>query len=198
MVGQTGNFCLLAIRLFRGDWAGVLAYCLPICAFWCGVILTRHLLCAVFHGKEHRWRLALLIGELALFFCLGVFAERLPNNAANAFISFCAAAQFEGFRRMDGRLSYAPVFCTGNMRSCAEALYGAVFQRSAEERHRFFQYLKILAAFFAGCLLGAFCVEKLALKAVYVLSALYAPPLALLISSGVGEKSAEASAAGAD
>ena len=46
------------------------------------------------------------------------------------------------------------MFCTGNMRSCAEALYLGIVQKDREERQKGMGYLILLTCFFLGVLLG--------------------------------------------
>ena len=152
--GQTGNFVLLGLRLAGGDWAGVLHYAAPIACFWAGVFLASHLLYRFFAQDRDGWSLGILCAETLLFAGLALLPAGVPDLPRNAVISLCAAMQFCCFRQLPGGAAYASVFCTGNMRSCAEALYLGLVQRVPGERRKAGRYASVLASFLAGVLLG--------------------------------------------
>ncbi|MBR3127821.1 MAG: DUF1275 domain-containing protein, partial [Solobacterium sp.] len=74
------------------------------------------------------------------------------------------------FRTLGGREKYASVFCTGNMRSCAEALYQAVVEHNVEQRHRAFHYAMILFSFFFGVIIGVLLIDRYSFHAAWAIA----------------------------
>lgn len=121
--GQTGNFVLVAVRLVRGEYLGVIQALTPIVSFWVGVFLAQHLLHRVLRENNESWRRNVLLLEMGLLFLVGWIPEDAPHIYSNTVISLTAAMQFCCFRNFGENAAYATVFCTGNMRSCAEMYY---------------------------------------------------------------------------
>lgn len=152
--GQTGNFVLLAIHFASLDYDGVIHYITPILCFWVGVFLAKHLQYTYFSNEQLSWKCGILIIEMILFSILAIFPHTVSDFVCNSLISFCAAMQFSCFRTIGGNVPYASVFCTGNMRSCAESLYLGVVHHNKEELRKALRYFGILSSFFVGVLLG--------------------------------------------
>lgn len=128
--GQTGNFVLVAVRLAQGAYLPMLQALVPILSFWVGVFLAQHLLHRVLEGNDRCWRRNILLLEIGLLFLVGWVPRELPHILANTLISLTAAMQFCCFRNFGENAAYATVFCTGNMRACAEMYYqGLVLKR---------------------------------------------------------------------
>ena len=121
--GQTGNFVLVAIRFLSKNYKGMGEACVPIGAFWIGIFLARHFYYKIYNEKHTNWISGILFLEIAVLFLVGFIPNTLPHLFANTAVSFAAAVQFCTFRSFGGNATYAPVFCTGNMRSCAEMYY---------------------------------------------------------------------------
>ena len=62
--------------------------------------------------------------------------------------------QFCTFREFGEKSSYASVFCTGNMRSCAECYYLGLVKKDPVALKRAIQYTGILTAFLAGAMIA--------------------------------------------
>lgn len=152
--GQTGNFVLAAIRFLTKDYKGMGQACVPIGAFWLGVFLARHIYYKIYKEKHTHWISGILFLEIVVLFLVGFIPNTLPHLFANTAVSFAAAVQFCTFRNFGGNASYAPVFCTGNMRSCAEMYYEGFVRKDKECRIRAYHYTGILSAFFVGALMG--------------------------------------------
>lgn len=101
-----------------------------------------------------RWELEILRAEALLFLIIGFLPVTVPDVLVNSLISFCAAMQYSCFRTMEGENAYASIFCTGNMRSCAEQLYLGLVEKDASAMARGLRYLEILGTFFSGVLVG--------------------------------------------
>lgn len=166
--GQTGNFVLAAIRFLSKDYKGMGQACVPIGAFWMGIFLARHFYYKIYNEKHTNWISGILFLEIAVLFLVGFIPSTLPHLFANTAVSFAAAVQFCTFRNFGGNAAYAPVFCTGNMRSCAEMYYEGLVRKDRECRIRAYHYTGILAAFFAGALMGAGLSVWLGEKAIWM------------------------------
>lgn len=151
--GQTGNFVLAAIRLLLKDYRGMGLAFVPIAAFWAGIFLARHFY-YIYNREQVRWMSGVLLLETAVLFLVGFIPHTLPHLFANTAVSFTAAVQFCSFRSFGGNAAYAPVFCTGNMRSCAEMYYEGFARHDRESRRRAYHYTVILLSFFFGAVIG--------------------------------------------
>lgn len=154
--GQTGNFVLVAVRLMQGEYLRMLQALTPIVSFWIGVFLAQHLLHRVLGENPVRWRRNVLLLEMGLLFLVGWIPEGAPHIYSNTVISLTAAMQFCCFRNFGENAAYATVFCTGNMRSCAEMYYQGLVLRDRESLKKAHGYGGILLSFFAGACLGVF------------------------------------------
>lgn len=152
--GQTGNFVLLAIHFASFHWSGVFHYLTPILCFWLGIFTAKHLQYTYFSKQQVSWKRGILIIEMLLFSVLAILPNTVSDLLCNSLISFCAAMQFSCFRTFGSNVPYASVFCTGNMRSCAESLYLGIVHKQKGELGKAFRYFGILSSFFIGVLLG--------------------------------------------
>lgn len=166
--GQTGNFVLAAIRFLSKDYKGMGRAFVPIGAFWLGVFLARHIYYKIYNEKHTHWISGILFLEIAVLFLVGFIPHSLPHLFANTAVSFAAAVQFCTFRNFGGNAAYAPVFCTGNMRSCAEMYYEGFVRKNRECRIRAYHYSGILLAFFTGALTGGWLSFRLGEKAIWM------------------------------
>ena len=152
--GQTGNFVLLAVNLARMDLPMVMHYLTPILLFWLGIFASMHMRHKYFRGNVFLWERETLRAEIGLFLLVGFLPDTIPDVLVNSLISFCAAMQYCCFRTMGAQAAYASIFCTGNMRSCAEQLYMGLVRKEKASLENGLRYLGILGAFFIGVLLG--------------------------------------------
>ncbi|WP_367569304.1 YoaK family protein [Lacrimispora sp.] len=169
--GQTGNFVLAAIRLLLKDYRGMGLAFVPIAAFWAGIFLARHFY-YIYNREQVRWMSGVLLLETAVLFLVGFIPHTLPHLFANTAVSFTAAVQFCSFRSFGKNAAYAPVFCTGNMRSCAEMYYEGFARDDRECRTRAYHYTGILSAFFIGAVAGGALSFWLGERAVWLASGL--------------------------
>ncbi|PKK40501.1 hypothetical protein ABB02_00172 [Clostridiaceae bacterium JG1575] len=171
--GQTGNLVLMAIQLSRFQWRGVLHYLLPITAFWLGVFLSRILLHEGFGGEARAWQRGTLLFEVAAFTLIAFIPLQVPHLLVNALIALCAALQFCAFRQLEAENApFASVFCTGNMRSCAEALYLGMVYHDPREIRKAKYYGMVLTSFILGVVVGVFFVTWWSTYAAFIMVAL--------------------------
>lgn len=165
--GQTGNFVLAAVRLVQGAYIPMLQALVPIGSFWIGVFLAQHLLHRMLGEDRARWRRNVLLLEIGLLFLVGCIPGDMPHILANTVISLTAAMQFCCFRNFGENAAYATVFCTGNMRSCAEMYYQGLVLGDRESLKKANGYGGILLSFFAGACGGAFLGVVLREKSIW-------------------------------
>ncbi len=166
--GQTGNFVLAAMRFLSKDYVGMGQAFVPIAAFWLGIFLARHFYYKVYNREHTNWISGILLLEAAVLFLVGFTPNTLPHLFANTAVSFTAAVQFCSFRSFGGKSAYAPVFCTGNMRSCAEMYYEGFVRHDKECREKAYHYTGILLAFFIGALMGGVMSVRWGEKAIWM------------------------------
>lgn len=178
--GQTGNFVLLAVNLARLDLPMVVHYLTPILLFWLGIFVSMHMRHKYFRENVFLWERETLRAEIGLFLLVGFLPDTIPDVLVNSLISFCAAMQYCCFRTMGENAAYASIFCTGNMRSCAEQLYLGLIQKERKSLESGLRYLGILSAFFIGVLLGVLGDYWLHIKAAWGICVLLLMSLTVL------------------
>lgn len=156
--GQTGNFVLFALGIARHDLPRALRSLVPIVSFWCGIFAAEHLLHFFFGSYEEgkrliKWKRVVLFAEAILMLLVGFIPDSVLDIIPNTIISFSAAMQFCCFRKFGDDAAYASVFCTGNMRSCAEKYYLGLVLKDKKSLRQAFEYTRILAAFLFGAVL---------------------------------------------
>lgn len=179
--GQTGNFVLVAVNLMQGNYLRMLRALTPIVSFWIGVFLAQQLLHRVFVENNTRWRRNVLLLELGLLFLVGWIPRETPDIFANTIISLTAAMQFCCFRNIGENAAYATVFCTGNMRSCAEMYYRGLVLREPESLKKAHCYTGILLSFFMGACLGVWVCGLLEEKGIWFTCVLLAAAAGVLL-----------------
>lgn len=170
--GQTGNFVCIAVRLAQGEWLQALNHVVPIVFFFLAVFLAQHLHYIKGDVPNPRWKRSVLLVEAAVFLVVGALPASVPDMLANAMISFAAAMQYVCFNKLEHNGTYATVFATGNLRSCAENMHRAIFHRDREAGRKCRRYAIVLAAFFGGVLLGVLLNRVLGLRMAWVISLL--------------------------
>lgn len=171
--GQTGNFTLMAIRLVQRDLEGFLHTALAIIAFWIGIFVCWHVFYTLAKEDDKRWKKLVLVIEFVLLAIVGLLPDTVPGFLVNPVISLSAAFQFCTFRKLGKKDTYASVFCTGNMRTCAENYYLGLVRKDREALKKANRFTLILAAFFAGVVLTAFLCQIVQEKAIWAVNILF-------------------------
>ncbi len=153
--GQTGNFVLVAVRLAEKDYAGMFHAIIPIVSFWLGVFLAWHMFYYYFKQKNLLWKRGILVTAMIILFFTGLLPHSYPDIAANTLVSLAAALQYCAFRKFDEDDNYASIFCTGNMRSCADNYYKGFVRKDKKCLKKALRYSCIILAFFIGAVSGA-------------------------------------------
>lgn len=180
--GQTGNFVLAAVRLAEQDYTGLLHAVTPIAAFWAGIFTARHLFYSYFQQKHLLWKRWVLAASAAALFASGLIPCNYHNLMANTLVSFAAALQYCAFRKFGETENYASVFCTGNMRSCAENFYKGIAKKDKQSLKKALSYSYILISFFVGAIGGALSVNFLHGRTIWLAAAVLLAALALSLA----------------
>lgn len=152
--GQTGNLVLVGYGFLNGNPLRSLKALVPIISFWFGIFGAQHLLHKMeqsgkWKGQDH-WKSTVLMVEAVLLLVVGAIPASVLDLIPNTLISFMAAMQFCCFRQFGDNAAYASVFCTGNMRSCAEMYYQGLVLKNSVALRKAYQYSGIILCFFAG------------------------------------------------
>ena len=153
--GQTSNIALMMINFFRGNTAKALYYPIPILAFFFGTVFATLL-------RRHRFKLRWARVEMLIFsleFALLFIVGFIPQGAGDTGGQHSGhlhhpAVQYEVFREARG-LSYASIFCTGNLRTAAEYFAAFVGERDRKAGATCARYLMIIGAFAVGAFASA-------------------------------------------
>ena len=92
--------------------------------------------------------------EFALLFIIGFIPQGGGDTVVNIMVTFTTAVQYEVFREARG-LSYASIFCTGNLRSAAEYFYAFVGGHDRKAGAICARYLMIIGSFAVGAFASA-------------------------------------------
>lgn len=177
--GQTGNFVLVAFHLMNKNYIEMFHALVPIISFWIGIFVGLHSLYSYFKEKKLLWKRGILAAEILILFITGFIPESFPHTLANTLVSFAASLQFCAFRKFGESGNYASIFCTGNMRSCAENYYKGLIRKDKQCLKKAFQYSYILISFFVGATIGALNSNIFHEKAIWIVAMALSATLAL-------------------
>lgn len=184
--GQTGNLVLAAVRLAEQNYLGMLHAIVPIVSFWMGIFLAWHLFYSYCKEKHLLWQRTILLTEILILFITGLIPCSYPDMIANSLVAFAASLQYCAFRKCGKGDNYASIFCSGNMRSCAENYYKGIVLKDRQCLKRALRYSCILISFFAGAVIGTLEAKILHEKAIWIVIILIS--LALVISYVLNEE----------
>jgi uncharacterized membrane protein YoaK (UPF0700 family) len=182
--GQTGNFVLVGVYLIQKDYKQMIHALIPILSFWLGVFIALHLYYFL-KEKVPLWNKGILVLEVLVLFTAGLLPSSFPDMAANILVSFAASLQFCTFRTFGKGDNYSSVFCTGNMRSCAENYYKWLVRKETKSKRSAIGYSIILISFFTGVAIGGLSSKFLQEKAIWIIALLL---LGVLIPPFVSER----------
>ncbi len=168
--GQTGNVVRLALAASQLDPYSFLRYFIPIVSFVAGIILSRLVSSRLFHGREASMQSWVIDFEAITFAAIGVFSDFIPDFLSDCLIASCAAMSFENFRELGRGSRYSSTYCTGNLRSFSEALYGGIVEHEPNELRRALHYLALIGSFFAGVVICSYYVERVGGSAALIIS----------------------------
>ncbi|MGC4018868.1 MAG: YoaK family protein [Muricomes sp.] len=163
---QTGNILLFGVNLSMGNFSLALRYLFPVLSFALGIALAE-IIRNRFHNESHfHWRQAVLLTEAIVLFIVAFMPQNL-NLLANSLISFACGAQVESFRKVNGS-GVATTMCIGNLRVAIQAICKYSLTKNRTEMENGLIYLGIIGMFVVGAVIGNFCVNLWAEKAIMV------------------------------
>lgn len=163
---QTGNIVLLCLSAAKGEWMRMLYYCIPILAFFLGVLATEAIKHQSSRANFARWEPIVIFIELLLLLIIGFLPSTVPNVIVNVTVSFICSIQVNSFRKIHD-ISYASTMCTGNLRSAAENAFLFAVEKDKAAGKRFGRYALILLFFCLGAVAGALLTGWLGGRAVW-------------------------------
>ena len=171
--GQTGNLIIFGFSLVHGQYDRAFRALVPILGFWGGIFAAQFILDRFSREKEeHRWKGVVLFVEAAVLLAIGFVPDSVLDIVPNTLISILAAMQFSSFRLFGSQSTYASVFCTGNMRACAEQYYQGLVRKDKQALRRAFQYTGIILSFLLGALAAMGLGGRIGEKAIWLGTAL--------------------------
>lgn len=174
--GQTGNLVLLGLNLTDKNYYGAFKVLVPIVFFLIGVFASQHLLNKITAKNKEHFQSYILLFEVLILFLVGLLPSSIPNVFANATIAFVSALQFCSFRTLVNG-PFASVFCTGNMRSCAEWYYKGLVLKNKEALNSANRYALIIVFFLSGGVISAVFSKYLYVKTIWIACILLLIPL---------------------
>lgn len=165
--GQTGNFVLVAIHFVDKNYIEMLHALVPIISFWIGIFIGWHMFYSYFKEQQLLWKRGILVTEIIILFITGLIPSSFTHVLANTLVSFAASLQYCAFRKFGTSEAYASIFCTGNMRSCADNYYKGLIRKDEQCLKKALNYSYILISFFTGAVIGAFGSSFLHEKAIW-------------------------------
>lgn len=159
---QTGNILLFGVNLSEGNLSEAMRYFLPVIAFIVGIALAERVKLKTLPYLH--WRQISVLIEAAIFAVVALMPLSL-NIPANALISFACGIQVESFRKIRGN-AIATTMCIGNTRSGTENLCKYAQTKDKEFLYKAMLYYGIIACFVLGAVIGNFCIDIWAEKAI--------------------------------
>ena len=168
--GQTGNLIIFAYRFVHGQYDRAFRAFVPILGFWLGIFAAQFILNRIVskNGENRKLKSRILFLEATVLFGIGFVPDSVLDIIPNSITSLLAAMQFSSFRRFEDELAYASVFCTGNMRSCAELYYKGIFGKDHAATKRAVKYSCILLSFLTGAVIAMIVGEAIGEKGIWL------------------------------
>lgn len=145
---QTGNTVLFAVRAASTEYNGAIQNVPPFIAFIAGVLVAAHM-----KERLEKHRRVVLALECIILFIVGLLPASVPNMIVTMTIAFVSSLQIATFNKLEN-WSYNSTITTGNLRTAAQASYGAFANHDPEEMRKFKSFSFIILSFIGGALLG--------------------------------------------
>ena len=163
---QTANFVLFAMALGDGLWKKALYYLIPMSAYFLGAFLSEAANTAQRQRWPIRWETALVGVEMLVVVLLGLLPETAPYQISQVIINFICSMQYNTFRVAEG-VPMATTFCTNHVRQVGIHLYHFLSKKDSPFLRRSLKHLGMLAMFVLGGVIGVFCCNAFAGRAIW-------------------------------
>ena len=159
---QTGNTVLFAVRAASQEYSGAIQNVPPFLAFVAGVLVAE-----LIKDKLKPRHRAVLTLEFLILFIVGFLPASIPNMIITMAIAFVSSLQIATFNKL-GDWSYNSTITTGNLRTAAQASYGAFVGHDEESMRKFKGFTAIILSFISGTLVGTFFSDILGYTAIWI------------------------------
>lgn len=159
---QTGNTVLFAVRAASQEYSGAIQNVPPFLAFVAGVLVAE-----LIKDKLKPRHRAVLTLEFLILFIVGFLPASIPNMIITMAIAFVSSLQISTFNKL-GDWSYNSTITTGNLRTAAQASYGAFVSHDEESMRKFKGFTAIILSFISGTLVGTFFSDILGYTAIWI------------------------------
>lgn len=159
---QTGNTVLFAVRAASQEYSGAIQNVPPFLAFVAGVLVAE-----LIKDKLKPRHRAVLTLEFLILFIVGFLPASIPNMIITMAIAFVSSLQIATFNKL-GDWSYNSTITTGNLRTAAQASYGAFVGHDEESMRKFKGFTAIMLSFISGTLVGTFFSDILGYTAIWI------------------------------
>lgn len=153
--GQTGNLVLVAFNLADRNYIEMFHALVPIISFWIGIFISWYMFYSAFREKSLLWQRGILTVSMLALFIAGLIPSTYSDIFANTLVSFAASLQYCAFRKLGSGDNYASIFCTGNMRSCADNYFKGIVKKDKACLKKALRYSCILISFFIGAVISS-------------------------------------------
>ena len=174
---QTGNTVLFAVRSASSEYKGAIQNVWPFLAFVLGVLVAAHI-----KERLDRNRRVVLLVECIILFIVGLIPASFPNIIITMTVAFVSSMQIATFNKL-GNWSYNSTITTGNLRTAAQAAYGAFFAHNPEDMSKFRSFSCIILSFISGALIGTFSSTYLGTTAIWIVSGILLLTVFLYVKS---------------
>ena len=174
---QTGNTVLFAVRAASPEFNGAIQNVPPFIAFVAGVLVAAHM-----KERLEKHRRAVLLVECIILFIVGFLPASFPNMIVTMTIAFVSSLQIATFNKLEN-WSYNSTITTGNLRTAAQASYGAFANHDPEEKKKFRGFFLIILSFISGALIGTIASTYFEENAIWAVSAILLLTVFLYVKS---------------
>ena len=131
---------------------------MPILVFTFGILFTEFIRVKFEKHRIFRWQQIVIFFQVIIMFFISFIPSGNWNIVVNMIMSFIAAIQYQGFRKIRG-LAGATTMCTGNLRSGMENLFKYINTENKSYLQNFWIYLGLDGFFFVGAMLCVVLVK---------------------------------------
>ena len=163
---QTANFVLFAMALGDAQWSRALYFLIPMSAYFLGALLSEAAMSSPRWTMPVRWETVLVLVEMVLVVILGLLPESAPYQISQVVINFMCSMQYNTFRIAQG-VPMATTFCTNHVRQVGIHLYHFLSKKDSPFLRRSLKHLGMLAMFVLGGVIGVFCCNAFAGRAIW-------------------------------
>lgn len=163
---QTVNLMMVAINIAKTDFSKALYYCIPIIAFFVGILLSEIVPSPFKRLRIIRWDTLLILIEIVTVLIIGFLPANTPFRVSHILINLITAMQYNTFRQVCG-VPMTTTFCTNELRQMSVALIRALKHRDKSFGAQFVGHLGMVLSFALGAGLGAFLCNVLGDKAIF-------------------------------